>query len=111
MAESWVRLWSGMTTDPKWQTVARKSGQPRSLVIALFTHLMLEANDADERGSLADVDVEDVASALDCDEEAVVAILEAMEGRFIKNGRVIEDPRRPIFVQAPDGRRLGNVWR
>lgn len=104
MAESWVRLWSGMTTDPKWQTVARKSGQPRSLVIALFTHLMLEANDADERGSLADVDVEDVASALDCDEEAVVAILEAMEGRFIKNGRVIEDPRRPIFVQAPDGR-------
>ena len=36
MAESWVRLWSGMTTDPKWQTVARKSGQPRYLVIGLL---------------------------------------------------------------------------
>ncbi len=97
MAESWVRLWSGMTTDPKWQTVARKSGQPRSLVIALFTHLMLEANDADERGSLADVDVEDVASALDCDEEAVVAILEAMEGRVIEDGRLSGwDRRQPL---------------
>ena len=97
MAESWVRLWAGMTTDPKWQTVARKSGQPRSLVIALFTHLMLEANDADERGSLADVDVEDVASALDCDEEAVVAILEAMEGRVIEDGFLSGwDRRQPV---------------
>ena len=97
MAESWVRLWSGMTTDPKWQTVARKSGQPRSLVIALFTHLMLEANDADERGSLADVDVEDVASALDCDEEAAVAILEAMEGRVIEDGFLSGwDRRQPV---------------
>ena len=97
MAESWVRLWSGMTTDPKWQTVARKSGQPRSLVIALFTHLMLEANDADERGSLADDDVEDVASALDCDEEAVVAILEAMEGRVIEDGFLSGwDRRQPV---------------
>ena len=23
MSESWVRLWSGATTDPKWQTIAR----------------------------------------------------------------------------------------
>lgn len=104
MAESWVRLWAGMTTDPKWQTVARKSGQPRYLVIALFAHLMLEANEADDRGSLDALDVEDVASALDCDEEAVEAILQAMNGRVIEDGRVIEHPRRPIFVQAPDGR-------
>lgn len=97
MAESWVRLWSGMTTDPKWQTVARKSGQPRYLVIALFTHLMLEANEADERGSLAEIDIEDVASTLDCDEEAVEAILQAMEGRVIDDGRLSGwDRRQPI---------------
>lgn len=85
-----------MTTDPKWQTVARKSGQPRYLVIALFTHLMLEANEADDRGSLGSVDVEDVASALDCDEEAVEAILQAMEGRVIEGGRLSGwDHRQP----------------
>lgn len=86
MAESWVRLWAGMTTDPKWQTIARKSGQPRALVIALFTHLMLEANESEERGRLDALNVEDAASALDCDEEAVEAILDAMQGRVIEDG-------------------------
>lgn len=94
MAESWVRLWSDMTTDPKWQTIARKSGQPRSLVIAVFTHLMLEANAADDRGSVLDVNIEDVASAMDCDESAVAAILEAMEGRVIDDGRLAGWERR-----------------
>lgn len=108
MAESWVRLWSGMTTDPKWQTVARKSGQPRYLVIALFTHLMLEANEADDRGSLADIDIEDVASALGCDEEAVEAILQAMEGRVIEDGRLIEWSR--YRASSDTNRPSAEVW-
>ncbi|MCP5353327.1 MAG: hypothetical protein H6926_09110 [Chromatiales bacterium] len=96
MAESWVRLWAGMTTDPKWQTIARKSGQPRALVIALFTHLMLEANEAEERGRLDGLNIEDAASALDCDEEAVEAILAAMQGRVIEDGGLSGwDKRQP----------------
>ncbi len=96
MAESWVRLWAGMTTDPKWQTIARKSGQPRALVIALFTHLMLEANEAEDRGRLDGLNIEDVASALDCDEEAVEAILAAMQGRVIEDGKLSGwDKRQP----------------
>ena len=96
MAESWVRLWAGMTTDPKWQTIARKSGQPRALVIALFTHLMLEANEAEERGRLDGLNIEDTASALDCDEEAVEAILAAMQGRVIEDGKLSGwDKRQP----------------
>jgi hypothetical protein len=88
MAESWVRLWAGYTTDPKWQTIARKSGQPRYLVMALFTHLMLEANEADIRGDISAVSVEDVASALDCDEDQVQSILDAMQGRVIEDVRL-----------------------
>lgn len=94
MAESWVRLWADMTTDPKWQTIARKSGKPRSLVIAVFTHLMLEANDAEDRGDVGNVNVEDVASAMDCDEEDVSAILDAMQGRVIVDGRLAGWERR-----------------
>ena len=90
MAESWVRLWAGMTTDPKWQTIARKSGQPRALVIALFTHLMLEANEAEDRGRLDGLNIEDMASALDCDEEAIEAILAAMQGRALAGNRLLE---------------------
>jgi len=103
MAESWVRLWAGMTTDPKWQTVARKSGQPRALVIALFAHLLMVANEGEERGDLSRLDVEDTASALDVDEEAVSAILAAMDGRVIEGGRLSGWDRR-----QPEREDLGN---
>ena len=103
MAESWVRLWAGMTTDPKWQTIARKSGQPRALVIALFAHLLMVANEGEERGDLSRLDVEDTASALDVDEEAVSAILAAMDGRVIEGGRLSGWDRR-----QPEREDLGN---
>lgn len=88
MAESWVRLWAGTTTDPKWQTIARKSRQPRHLVMALFMHLLMLANDAEDRGDVSAVSIEDAASALDCDEDQIAAILEAMHGRVIEDGRL-----------------------
>ncbi|WP_407280584.1 hypothetical protein U5817_09890 [Aromatoleum evansii] len=83
MAESWVRLWAGMTLNAKWQTIARKSGQRRSLVIAMFTHLLMIANESDPRGSLEGADIEDIASALDEDEEAIQAIWDVLIGRAI----------------------------
>ena len=68
----------------------------RALVIALFTHLMLEANEAEERGRLDGLNIEDAASALDCDEEAVEAILAAMQGRVIEDGGLSGwDKRQP----------------
>lgn len=84
MAESWVRLWAGTTTDPKWQTIARKSGQPRALVIAMFMHMLMVANEALPRGSVRGMSIEDAASALDCDEDQVADILHAMEGRVVE---------------------------
>lgn len=108
MAESWVRLWDGMTTDPKWQTIARKSGQPRCLVIALFAHLMMIANEADIRGEVGDLNVEDAASAMDCDEEQVEAIISAMQGRVIDDGRLSGWGR---FKAAADiYRQSAEVW-
>lgn len=107
MAESWVRLWADMTTDPKWQTIARKSGQPRALVIAIFTHLMLEANESVDRGSVADISIEDVASAMDCDEEAVIAILEAMQDRVIVDGRLTGWERRQPKREDSGNERTG----
>lgn len=103
MAESWVRLWAGSTTDPKWQTIARKSGQPRYLVIALFTHLLMVANDAEIRGDIHDLSIEDTASALDCDEEQVAAIIQAMEGRVIDDWRLTGwDKRQPLREDVGD---------
>lgn len=82
----WVRLWHDMPTDPKWRVIARLSGQPLPCVIALFNVLMVEASRATPKGSVAGVRPEEAAAALDMDETAVSAILDAMQGRVIANG-------------------------
>lgn len=56
--------------------------------MALFMHLLMIANDSEERGSVEDLSIEDAASAMDCDEDQIVAILDAMQGRVIENGRL-----------------------
>ena len=94
---SWLRLWHDMPTDPKWRTIARKSGQPLPCVIALFNLLMINASEnTDERGTLSSWSDEDAAAALDMDEEAVAAIIAAMDGKVIENGRLTGwDKRQP----------------
>lgn len=90
----WVRLWHDMPTDPKWRVIARKSGQPLSCVIALFTLMMTTASAADDRGSIDGLNVEDAAAALDMDEDEVSAILEAMQDRVVSEGRLSGWDRR-----------------
>ncbi|OJT01211.1 hypothetical protein [Marinobacter nauticus] len=83
----WLRLWHDMPNDPKWRTIARQSKQPISLVQALYIHLLVDASANETRGN-ADVTVEDLASALDVDEEQIEAVLSAMQGRVLE-GRYI----------------------
>lgn len=86
----WVRLWHDMPTDPKWRTIARKSGQRVGDVIAVFNFVMVCASKNDgERGSICGgFDIEDVATAIDIDETAVSAILEAMQGKVLDGQRL-----------------------
>lgn len=105
----WVRLWRDMPTDPKWRVISKRSGQPLTCVIALFTMLMTEAGGSDDRGSISGLTVEDAAAALDMDEEAVAAIVAAMQGRVIEEGRLTGWER----IRAPgtqDGRLPATEW-
>jgi len=90
----WVRLWHDMPTDPKWRVIARKSGQPLACVVALYTLLMTTASAAEARGDISALPVEDAAAALDMDEDAVQAILDAMQERVIADGRLSGWERR-----------------
>lgn len=78
---AWLRLWHDMPTDPKWRVIARKSGRPIPEVLAVFTFMLTHASQSEERGSLEGWVHEDIAAALDIDEEDVAAIFNAMEGR------------------------------
>lgn len=77
----WVRLWQDMPTDPKWRTIARKSGQRIGDVMAVFNFMMVLAGE--QAGSIEGWVDEDVATALDLDEADVAAIREAMQGRVL----------------------------
>lgn len=79
----WLRLWHDMPNDPKWRTIARVSGQPIALVIALYVHLLVDASRNVTRGHV-DVTHEDLASALDVTEDAVRSIMDAMQGRVME---------------------------
>lgn len=86
-AIEWFRLWHDMPNDPKWRTIARASGQPIPVVISVALHVMVDASRNVTRGHV-DVTAEDIASALDVTDEAVEAILEAMQGRILDGDRL-----------------------
>lgn len=89
MANQWLRLWHDMPNDPKWRTIARASKQRISDVLAVYLHVLVNASaNASERGRTHNLCVEDVASALDLEDEQVQAILDAMQGRVLEGDHV-----------------------
>jgi hypothetical protein len=92
-AIEWLRLWHDMPNDPKWRTVARVSGQPIALVLAVAVHLFVDASRNVTRGHVV-VTAEDVASALDVTDDAVNQIFGAMQGRVMDGDRFIAWEKR-----------------
>lgn len=85
MANLWLRLWHDMPNDPKWKTISRISGEPIALVISTYVHLLVDASRNVTRGHVT-VTVEDLASALDVQDDQIIRVLDAMNGRVIENG-------------------------
>lgn len=83
----WLRLWHDMPNDPKWRTIARISGQPISLVQAMYLHLLVDASRNVTRGHVT-VTKEDVASALDVTDEQVECVFLAMQGRVMDGDKL-----------------------
>lgn len=81
----WLRWWHGTVTDPKFQWVARKSGQPVGSVIAVWAALLECASTATQgnadatRGNVASFDCNDYDVALGFEDGTVKSIYSAME--------------------------------
>jgi len=107
---SWVRLWHDLPTDPKFRTIARVAKQPLSAVVAVYIFMLTDASaNASERGRTKASD-ENVASALDLDDDAVAAIRDAMQGRVL-DGSMISgwDKRQP--KREDDSADRAKAWR
>lgn len=109
MANQWLRLWHDMPNDPKWRTIARLSKQPIATVMAVYLHLLVTASLSPERGELK-INEEDLASALDTTSQAIQGILQAMQGRVIKDNQLMGwRKRQPLKEDGAAAR--AKAWR
>lgn len=79
----WFRLYHGTVSDKKWPLIARKSGQPKHVVVAVWLAMLEAASEADERGSLEGFDSEETDAMLDLPDGASAAIYEVMQERGV----------------------------
>ena len=85
----WFRWHHGTVADPKFSIVAKRSGQPRHVVIACWSAILEYASTRDERGCVSGIDPEEIAIVLDLEIDQVVAILAAMNDKnIIDDGRL-----------------------
>ena len=77
----WFRWHHGSVTDPKFQLIARRSGQELGNVIAVWAFVLETASAAQERGIAGDLDVEAIDCMLNMPGGATEAILQAMRDR------------------------------
>jgi len=110
MANQWLRLWHDMPTDPKWRTISKVSGQRIGDVIAVFTHMLVCASNATERGRTQSFNCEDVASALDIDTEQVSSIVDAMQSRVLDGDTLKGWEIRQVF-REDGGAERAKAWR
>ena len=89
----WLRLWRDMPADPKFRTIAKKSGRPVSDVISIFVTMMVAADDA---GRIDSWRADDCAAGLDLAVDHVEAVESAMQGKVL-DGRALSgwEKRQP----------------
>lgn len=84
----WFRWYHGTCADPKLGSIARKTGETRERVIAVWALLLESASEAKDRGAVR-VDAAGIADVLSCETKPIQAILDDIEARgMVKNGRI-----------------------
>ncbi len=77
----WYKLFSGLPQDAKLAVIARKVGLRRGEVLAIWLTLLDHASVASPRGSISDIEAEEIAAALEFDPAIVETTLKALRGR------------------------------
>jgi hypothetical protein len=89
MSIEWFRWYHGTVSNPKLALIAKKSGQSRPVTIAVWAALLEHASKSDIRGDVSNFDVEIIAVALDIEEDAINAVIAAMNAKGMIVDRTI----------------------
>ena len=94
---AWFRWHEGSVSDPKFQLIAKRSGQPAAFVLAVWAMLLERASGADKRGDVDGFDCESADVALGMPDGAAQAIFDAMQAKgMIISGRIAKwEERQP----------------
>lgn len=103
----WFRHYHGLLSDPKFGSIARRTGQPRERVVFVWLSILESASEAKDRGIVA-TDIDAIADTLNCDDEPIHAIWVEFETRgMLVDGRVAGSPFEFIRSNRPPA----HVWR
>ena len=91
----WYRAYHGMPYDPKLQVIAKRTGQPMAMVVAVWICLLDAASQHASRGVIA-IDPEEIAVIQGMELAVVEAILQAFrdKGMIDKNSRLASWDKR-----------------
>jgi hypothetical protein len=74
---NWFRWYYGTYSDPKFAVVAKRCGQPKHVVLAVWAALLETAGNATKRGDVSSFDPETIGLALDLEPDVVMAVFTA----------------------------------
>lgn len=100
---SWFCMHDNTPSDPKWIVIARRSKQPKAVVLAVWVALLDYANQQPKRGSLEGIDCEVIDAMLDLEDGTSEAVMLAMEDKgILADGRIANWEKRQ-FTQKETG--------
>ena len=102
----WFRVYHGMVSDDKWSLIARKSGQPRAFVVAVWAMLLEIASQDEDRGSVEAFDPEVADALFDMPDGAAQTIYDALcsgKNPRIADGCILSWEKRQPQREREDG--------
>lgn len=75
----WFRWYHDTAADTKHALIARRTGKPKTTVIAFWAYILETASKAADRGSLLALDLEEAAVALEVDVESLELVYSEMQ--------------------------------
>jgi hypothetical protein len=74
---NWFRWYYGTFSDPNFAVVAKRCGQPKHVVLAVWAALLETAGNATKRGDVSSFDPETIGLALDLEADVVTSVFTA----------------------------------
>lgn len=100
---NWLKWHCGTVADPKFISLAKKTGQPKHAIIAVWAMLLETAGNAVKRGDVSSVDVDDFSACLDIEANIVQSIIDAMEQKgMIVAGQLAAWEKRQITATSTE---------